>query len=166
MVQDLWNTKTLNPMRILIPAVVLIAAFLLYRTSTEDSLNPDQVPAAVQQRLAVDFQNASTKWEPDSAGSLEAEFKMGWQKVTANYSPDGELLETESDIRKDALPAAILRDIAKRFPSHEIAEASLITYPDGRVVYEAELHGARNEIFDAIYSADGTQLERIELVSK
>ena len=126
-------------------------------------MNLDQVPAAVQQAFSATHPNTKVEWEAEDDGTFEADFKIGGEEASANYSASGELLETEVEIKKKALPAAVLSAISAQFPDHDIEEAARITYPDGRIAYEAELEGEDNKKFDAIFSAEGTLLERIDL---
>jgi hypothetical protein len=144
-------------------SVFVLTATFFSCESTKETMNLDQVPSAVQQAFADAHPNTKVKWEAEDNGIFEAEFKMDGEEASANYSANGELMETEVEIRKKTLPASVLAAIAAQFPDHEIEEAVRITYPDGRIAYEAELEDKDDKKFDAIFSADGTLLERIEL---
>lgn len=139
----------------------LIALFTSCELNKE-IVKAGMIPTEVRKAFFAAHPNVKkVEWEIEDDGTYEAEFKMDGEEVSANYSATGELLETEVEIKKKALPAAVLAAIAAQFPDHEIEEAARITYPDGRVVYEAELEGADDVKFDAIFSADGTLIERI-----
>ena len=151
-----------NTMKQILFSLLALTAIFFSCESAKETITPDQVPAAVQQAFAAAHPNTKVEWEAEDDGTFEAEFKMDGEEASADYSATGELMETEVEIKKKALPAAVLAAIAEQFPGHEIEEAARITYPDGRIAYEAELEGKDDKKFDAIFSADGTLLERIE----
>lgn len=134
--------------------------------STRDTLNPDQVPAAVQQAFAAAHPNTKVEWDAEGDGTFEAEFRLAGEEASATISAAGELLETEVEIKKKAFPAAVMAAIAAQFPDYELEEAAKITYPDGRIAYEAELEGKDDQKFDAIFSADGKLIKRVDVTEK
>ncbi|TND07623.1 MAG: hypothetical protein FD123_3175 [Bacteroidetes bacterium] len=67
------------------------------------------VPAAVKQSFAKQYPNVDMKtvtWEQEG-NQYEAEFKIGEQSIDALYDAAGTLLETETSIDVNLLPAAI-----------------------------------------------------------
>jgi len=136
---------------------------ILRSKSDKETISIDQISTAVQQAFAATYPNTKVEWEAEDDGTFEAEFEMDGEEASANYSATGQLLEIEVEIKKKAVPEAMLAALAVQFPDHKIEEAARITYPDGRIAYEAELEGKNDKKFDAIFSADGTLLKRIEL---
>ncbi|WP_020567374.1 PepSY-like domain-containing protein [Neolewinella persica] len=141
---------------------LLALSVFLSCDGAKETLNPDQVPTAAQQAFAAAHPNTKVAWEAEGDGTFEAEFKMDGEEASANYSATGELLKTELEIKKNALPSAILTTIATQFSGHEIEEAARITYPDGRIAYETELANKNDKKFNVIFSAEGKLLKRVE----
>lgn len=159
---ELWGqTKQLN-MKSLLFSLFTLGVFFSCE-SAKETMNLDQVPAAVRQAFAAAHPNTKVEWDAEDDGTYEVEYKVDGEEVSDNYSATGELLETEMEIRKKDLPAAVLIAITEQFPDHEIEEAAHITYPDGRIAYEAELEGDDDAKFDAIFSAEGKLIERTAL---
>ena len=135
-----------------------LAACSLEKTMTS---TPD-VPAAVTEQFAGLHPNADkVKWDTEEDGSYEAEYQLNGKEFSNTYSAGGDLLETEEELKKDMLPAPVLATIKRDFAHYKIEEAARITYPDGRIVYEAELEGKDDAKFDALFAEDGTLIERV-----
>jgi len=69
--------------------------------------------------------------------------------------PNGQLLETETEISASALPAAVNEYVAKKAAGKKIKEASKIVDDKNVVTYEAELEGA-----DYIFDANGAFIKK------
>jgi hypothetical protein len=57
------------------------------------------------------------------------------------------VLETEIEIKPQALPSSVQDYISKNYPGQKIKEAAKITAADGTITYEAEVKG-KDLIFD------------------
>ncbi len=145
--------------------VTALCSFLLASCSLErDMVKATEIPAAVTDRFtSLHPTTGKAEWETEEDGSYEAEYKVEGREYSDTYSAAGDLLETEQELKKNDLPAAVLATLARDFAGHEIEEAARITYPDGRIVYEAELEGKDDAKFDALFTEDGTLVERVPL---
>ncbi len=138
----------------------LLLLFFLFSCEVQKAeISAAEVPAAVREAFLAAHPGTKVEWEAE-AGAFEAEFKVDGQEITESYSATGQLLESEVEIKKSELPAAILTTISEQFPDYEIEEAARITYSDGRIAYEAEIQVDDDVSFDAIFAADGRLLER------
>ena len=83
----------------------------------------------------------------------EVEFKDQGIKRKATYTGEGTLLETEEDIKPDALPASVTEWLKKAHPKATIEEAEKVMTPDGKVSgYEVEIKDGKKVLeihFDA-----------------
>lgn len=88
-------------------------------------------------------------WGKEKNGEWEAEFDQGKEEMSANFSADGKWLETETEIAVSALPQAIRDYVKANFKGKKIREAAKIVKEDGKMMYEAEVKGQGDLIFDA-----------------
>lgn len=91
-------------------------------------------------------------WEKEKNGNFEAHFKLNGNSMSADFSPTGEWLETESGIPVSDLPTAVVTAFKKEHGAATIKAADKIEkakavsyeieYKDGlktkEVVYDAE----------------------------
>jgi len=127
----------------------LLVAFaaLLASSSFSQKTSKENVPQAVKDAFKKSFPNAQNeKWEKEDQ-KFEAEFSMNKAEMSALFSPEGELIETEVEISIADLPAPIANYIAKNLTGKKIKEASKITDASGKVTFEAEV-GGKDYIFD------------------
>jgi len=105
-------------------------------------------PTAVAEALVAQFPGATAEWVKEGS-DYEANFKLNGEEMSATFSEDGTLLETEVEMEKDALPSSILEYIKANY-NEEVEEAAKITKANGKIFYEAEV----NDI-DIIFDANG-----------
>ena len=77
--------------------------------------------------------------------------------MSASYSADGKLMETETEIKVSALPATVSDYIAKNYPGQKIKEASKIMDDKGTLSYEAEIKKGKEDL-DLIFDQSGNFL--------
>ncbi|MFT3903872.1 MAG: PepSY-like domain-containing protein [Niabella sp.] len=105
------------------------------------------VPASVKAGLQKQFPNAKgVKWEKEK-GNYEAGFKLNATDYSVLLNASGSVLETETAMAVNALPAPVKDYVAKHYPGKKIKEAAKITDAKGIVTYEAEVSG-KDLIFD------------------
>lgn len=143
--------------------ILILGVFTLFTScdTAKSSISMANLPGPVSAAFTATHPGLKTTWELESDGNYEAEFKLAGEEVSETYSATGQLLETEVEIKKSVLPAAVLAAIATNFPGHELEEAARLTYPDGRIAYEAELEGDNEVKFDAVFSATGELIGKI-----
>jgi hypothetical protein len=130
-----------------------------------------QLPAAVKaalSRLYPQAQIDEAELEDEGVKVYEVELELGSEELELMMTPDGMLVEVETEISMDALPPAVAKAITEAAQGAKIEEVSKeVTYAVVKLVkldkpqtsYEAELtkDGAECEIEVA---ADGKVLEQ------
>ena len=81
-------------------------------------------------------------------GNFEAEFRSGGKSISALFSSEGSLLESEQGINVSELPAPASSYIKSHYPGKVVKEAARISKADGKIEFEAEI-GGRDLVFDA-----------------
>jgi hypothetical protein len=128
---------------------LLVALAAIHTTSSfGQKTSKDNVPQSVQDALKKSFPTAQVeKWEKENQ-NFEAEFDFNKEEMSALFSPEGKLIETEVDIAIGDLPAPIVNYVSKNLSGKKIKEASKITNSAGNVSFEAEV-GGKDYIFDS-----------------
>ncbi len=109
-------------------------------------LDAAKVPTAVKESFAKQFPTATAKWEMED-GKYEAGFKSDDKVMSALFSKDGTMTESEVSIKQTELPANVLAYVKENYKGKTIKECAKITKADGTIVYEAEVNG-KDLIFD------------------
>jgi hypothetical protein len=78
------------------------------------------------------------KWNEDEHGNQEASFEMDGEKYRADYSPEGQWIETESSLKYEVLPMAVQKVIEERYNKEEITEIERVQHPSKGVFYDIE----------------------------
>ena len=115
-----------------------------------------RVPAAVKATFLKQFVGATAKWEKED-GQYEAVFKMDEKEMSALFSTDGKMTESEVSMQPTELPTKILTYVKKNYKGKKIKTAAKITKADGTVNYEAEVSG-----LDVMFDADGKFLKEMK----
>lgn len=114
------------------------------------------VPKAVTDAFAKKFPAASNiKWGKENAKEYEAEFKLNGKMISANFSADGNWMETEAAIEVSGLPGAAVSAITAKYPGYSISGAFKIEKADGNTTYEAEIKKGSKKT-EVILTSDGT----------
>ena len=134
---------------------LLVALAAIFTTcSFGQKTSKDNIPQVVKDALKKSFSTAQNeKWEKEDQ-NFEAEFKLNNDEVSALFSPEGKLLETEVEMAIGDLPSPIVNYVSKNLSGKKIKEASKITDAAGKVSFEAEVGGK-----DYIFDASGTLLK-------
>ena len=123
-----------------------------------------QVAENIKQSLKALYPKAeNVKWDKED-GNFEANFEMNDMEMSVIFDAQGKVLETETEIEKDALPAAVQEALAKDFAGYDIEEAAKIER-DGKTNFEAQLEKDETK-WEAIYSPVGKLIKKIEKQEK
>ncbi len=124
--------------------------------ATAQKLATAKVPASVKNAFAKQFPTATAKWEKEK-GDYEAGFKMNGKEMSALFSVDGKMTESEVSIKPTDLTASILSYLKTNYKDKKIKGAAKITKADGSINYEAEVNGV-----DVMFDADGKFLKEVK----
>lgn len=112
-------------------------------------------PRNVEQNFQAKFQNATkVKWDQEEANEWEAEFKMNGDAMSASFDNAGKWLETEKELKKNELPAAVQNAFNVKYAGYKIDEASAIEKPDFKG-YELGIEKGE-EALEILVTAEGT----------
>jgi len=92
----------------------------------------------------------------------EINFKDKGVEMSANYSPIGKWLETETAITESDLPEEVFNAVVKDFDGFKISEVAKIETPDKPIIYEMDLKKV-NEGYKAQFSPKGDVLKKTPL---
>lgn len=121
----------------------LMLSACLFAASFAQKNIADKVPANVKAAFAKLHPAVNAKWEKEKQ-NFEAAFKVNGKSTSEVYNAKGELLETETELALNNLPA----EVQAKLKGLKVKETAKITKADGSVVYEAEVKG-KDLLFDA-----------------
>lgn len=134
--------------------LIILVLGLLFSSSTLKAIEvPDVIEKAFQQK----FPSAKkVKWEKEKSNDYEVSFILNNNEVSALYSPDGQLKETETEISISELPKAVVDALNKKHPNVKIDEAAKIERSDNSVVYETEVKINKKKT-DLLFDENGNE---------
>jgi predicted small lipoprotein YifL len=116
----------------------------------------DGIPPVVKEKFAAAWPKAdSVKWEAGK-GNYEADFLLNKLESSAVYDSAGNLIETETAIVADSLPAKVLTYFKDSLAGRKIREIVKVTDAAGKVTYEAEVDEP-----EYLFDAEGNLLEKV-----
>jgi len=80
-----------------------------------------------------------TKWKTDRNGNFETHFKKDGKEYRADFSPQGEWIETERSIKKKELPELVLQKLKAEYDDFEIVELEETRHHSKGLFYDVEL---------------------------
>jgi hypothetical protein len=114
-------------------------------------------PAAAKAALSKAFPGSThVKWEKEGS-EFEASFDHGGKKMSAVVDAQGNLKESEMELKVSELPSAVLQYIKDHYNGATIKEAAKITKANGEVNYEAEVKGT-----DVIFDVSGKFIREVK----
>lgn len=119
-------------------------------------IKPSAVPDAVKSSFAKNFPGATARWEKEDA-QYEAGFTKDGLSMSALFEANGNLIETETEIKSTDLPAAAQAYIKEHYKGKTVKETARITKGDGTVYYEAEINGK-----DVMFDVTGVFLNEVK----
>lgn len=119
--------------------LIILALSFGQNVAHAQKLKEADVPAPVKEAFKKQFPNSKVeKWEKEGA-NFEAEFDLAKAEMSAVYTAEGTLVETEVEIKVSELPQRVSEYMSKNAAGKKIKEASKITSANGTVTYEAEV---------------------------
>jgi hypothetical protein len=111
-------------------------------------------PKSVADNFNMKFQNATkVKWDQEEENEWEAEFKMNGDAMSASFDNAGKWLETEKELKKNELPANVLKAVKASYVDWKIEAVESIETPDFKG-YELGIEKGKEE-HEILVTADG-----------
>ncbi len=133
--------------------IILVLVFLF----SSLTLKAIQVPEAVEKAFQQKFPTAKkVKWEKEGSNFYEASFLLNGKELSALYSLEGQLKETETEISISEIPKVVVDALNKKYPNVKIDEAAKIERADNSIVYETEVKINKKKT-DLLFDQNGNE---------
>ena len=104
-----------------------------------ETISDDRVPQSVKDALEKRYAGASVEAWTYTA-EYEADISVDGKEVEITFDQHGDILQIETEIDPETLPAAVKDRLAQDFPTATIEEAETVEIPEaGLEFYEVEL---------------------------
>jgi len=132
-------------------------------SSTEKSVPLDQVPPAVRTTAdkalpGVQWKTAKTETENGQAIYELKGRDSANREVEVEVTPDGMLVEAETDVPLEEVPVTVREALKARLPNFKPEEVESVTKGIGSSGFEFEGRDEANKKIEVFISADGTQV--------
>jgi len=138
--------------------LVVLAMGVAITQVNAQKINAKDVPINVKSSLAKTYAVKDVDWSKEGA-NYEAGFEQKGTEISVVLDGNGSILETEQEIKKSELPAAIHDLLKKDYTTYEIEETSKIE-AKGEITYEVEVEKGK-QTFDLIFDVNGKLLTKI-----
>ena len=135
--------------------LMILSVLALSATACGQKVSEADVPQPVKAAFMKQFPKADKgRWEMETKTEYEVNFKQGTEVMSATYGNAGQWMETEKDIKADALPDAVRKTLADRYAGHKVKDLSYVENPKGKF-YEADIEKGEKSM-EIVFNADGT----------
>lgn len=94
-------------------------------------------------------------WGKDSHGNYEAKFEQNDEKYRADFSPTGDWIETENNIKFKQLPKVVQEAVEKNYDKDDIEEIEKVNHFQKGLFYDVEFNAKGSEKIDIEYNGLG-----------
>lgn len=110
-------------------ATALFATALM-ATACDNGAKPDK---KITDAFSTKFSNATqVKWDKEDDNEWEAEFTMNGQEYSANFSENGEWMETEWEVAVEDVPQVVMDALQTAGENYDIEEVEIAEKPEGK----------------------------------
>ncbi len=138
--------------------LILLSTLFIFAACENNPETNDQTPEAVKQTFQQKYPGENDPdWHTDKNGNFEANFKKKGIKYNADFSPDGQWIETETRVKKKDLPKAVEKAIEKDFDKYKIVEMEKVEHHSKGLFYDIEFKKDGKKM-DIEFNADGIRI--------
>jgi hypothetical protein len=124
---------------------------------------PSDCPGAVTAAVAKLYAGATIdKCKPEvEHGRAQVEVKLTQRdggKLEIDFTKDGQVIQVEEKVALDAVPAAVMKAFAAKYPGVKAERGEKQTHADGKVFYEIAFQGPKGRK-EVTFAEDGTFAE-------
>ena len=125
-----------------------------------------KVPEKVKTAFSQKFQKASDiDWDQEKNNTWEAEFTLKAVEMSATFTNKGVWLETETEIKLEALPDAVQKTVQAKFADYQLKGAEYIEKPDFSG-YEIMLKAKNGDKIEVLFDKSGKGLKREKITDE
>lgn len=140
--------------------LVILSFLSIGIVSCQETKKENKNESGVPEAVKISFQNKypgenDPDWKQDDHGYWESHFKIDGEKYRADFNSDGSWVETENNIKKDELPEAIKKVIAKKYDDEKITEVERVDSAKKGIFYDVEFR-QKGKNLDVEFREDGT----------
>ena len=136
--------------------LIIVAIVAMFSTT---ALHATEVPEVVKKAFQQKFPTAKkVKWEKEKNNDFEASFILNDKEVSAVYSIDGQLKETETEIAVSELPKSVIDALVKKDANAKIEEAEKIERSDNTIIYETEVKINKKKT-ELLFDSSGNEIK-------
>lgn len=132
--------------------VVIMLVFCV--VAFAQKLSTSRVPANVRESFKKAHPSATASWEREDA-AYEANFEEEGKIMSCVIDKQGTILETESSITFNELPADAKSYVTQHYKGKKIKEVAKIDKAGGGVAYEVNVQGK-----DILFDSNGARMEK------
>jgi len=116
--------------------IYILLFFVFGPISSCSAQTPDEVKEAFDEKYPGE---KHSKWKIDRNGNFETHFKKGGEEYRADFTPQGEWIETERSLKKKELPELVRKRIKSDYDDYEIVELEETRHHSKGLFYDVEL---------------------------
>ncbi len=136
-----------------------IILFFILTLSLNNFLLAKSIPFIAKEHFKSTHPHAQKiKWSKEK-DEFEVEFKENGKKMSCSYNQQGNIIETETEIKINDLPMQVQDAIHKAYPNYSIEDIEEVMKPNSKLQYEMELELGKDE-FEVLVSLDGMTITK------
>jgi hypothetical protein len=142
--------------------IVTVMLLLIIVSTQAQHLKTNEIPQKVQQGFKNKFPEVKkVKWSKENTDEFEAEYKINGIEKSSNFDKDGQWLVTETEIKSEQLPVAVMAVIKKDFSDFKIEEAEKAETASNQLFYEVTLEKKESNL-EVKFSPEGKIISKEE----
>ncbi|MGO4821246.1 MULTISPECIES: PepSY-like domain-containing protein [unclassified Flavobacterium] len=134
-------------------SIALLVTSLTFAQKTSEKEIPPVVKAAFQKHYPT---IKKAKWDKEQ-DKFEASFDLNKTDNSVLFDKQGNILETEAEIKTSQLPKTVLDYVKIHYKDASIKEAAKITNHNGQLTYEVEI-----KKMDILFDQNGKFIKEIK----